>query len=90
MTKAEQKEYYGKMIPGWGMFWRIFWIAGCMFGAAATLIMMLICVIVTAAFGLFTDIPELLKTMPWGILLAIGWIGFGGVMGIVEVLAHRK
>ena len=47
-------------------------------------------IITTAAFGLFADIPEMLKTMPWGLLLAIGWIGFGGAMGIVEVLAHRK
>ena len=90
LTKAEQKEYYGKLIPGWGMFWQIFLIAGGMFGIAMTLIMMLICIIITAAFGLFADIPEMLKTMPWGLLLAIGWIGFGGAMGIVEVLAHRK
>lgn len=90
LTKFEQKEYYGKTIPGWGMFWWIFLIGGGMFGIAITLIMMLLCIITTAAFGLFADIPEMLKTMPWGLLLAIGWIGFGGTMGIVEVLAHRK
>ena len=90
LTKSEQKEYYGKLIPGWGMFWWVFLIGGGMFGIAMTLIMMLLCIITTAAFGLFADIPEMLKTMPWGLLLAIGWIGFGGAMGIVEVLAHRK
>lgn len=90
LNKSEQKEFYGKMIPGWGMFWWIFLIAGGMFGVAMTLIMMLFCVIATAAFGLLADIPEMLKTMPWGLLLAVGWIGFGGAMGIVEVLAHRK
>ena len=90
LTKAEQKEYYGKLVPGWGMFWWVFLIGGGMFGIAMTLIMMLLCIITTAAFGLFADIPEMLKTMPWGLLLAIGWIGFGGAMGIVEVLAHRK
>lgn len=90
LTKAEQKEYYGKLIPGWGMFWRVFLIGGGMFSIAMTLIMMLVCIITTAAFGLFADIPELLITMPWGLLLAIGWIGFGGAIGIVEVLARRK
>ena len=90
LTKAEQKEYYGKMIPGWGLFWWVFLIGGGMFGIAMTLIMMLLCIITTAVFGLFADIPEMLKTMPWGLLLAIGWIGFGGAMGIIEVLVHRK
>ncbi len=90
LNKAEQKEYYGKLIPGWGMFWWIFLISGSMFGIAMTLIMMLLCIITTAVFGLFADIPEMLKTMPWGAVLAIAWIGFGGAMGIVEVLAHRK
>ncbi len=90
LNKAEQKEFYGMVIPGWGMFWRVFLIGGGMFGIAMTLIMMLLSIITTAAFGMFADIPEMLKTMPWGQLLAIGWIGFGGAMGIVEVLAHRK
>ncbi len=72
------------------MFWWIFLIGGGMFGIAMTLIMMLFCIISTAAFGWFADIPEMLKEMPWGLPLAIGWIGFGGAMGIVEVLAHRK
>lgn len=90
LNKAEQKEFYGKRIPGWGMFWWIFLITGGMFSIAMTLIMMLLCIIVTVAFGLFADIPEMLKTIPWGHLLAVGWIGFGGAMGIVEVLAHRK
>ena len=89
LTKAEQKEY-GRLLPGWRMFGWVFLIGGSMFGIAMTLIMMLLCIITTAAFGLFADIPEMLKTMPWGLILAISWIGFGGAMGIVEVLAHRK
>ena len=90
LNKTEQKQFYGRMLPGWGIFWWIFLIAGGMFGIAMTLIAMLLCIMTTAAFGLFSDIPEMLKTMPWGLLLAIGWIGFGGAMGIIEVLASRK
>ena len=90
LTKAEQKEFYGKIIPGWGMFWMIFLIVGGIFGIAMTAIMMLLCIIATVAFGFASSIPEILKEMPWGLFLAISWIGFGGAMGIVEVLALRK
>ena len=90
LDKEEQEAYYGKLIPGWGMFWWIFLIAGGMFGIAMTLIMMLLCMIITAVEGMFSEIPEMLRMIPWGLLLAIGWIGYGGAMGIVEVLAHRK
>ena len=78
------------MIPGWGMFLQMFLIGGGMFGIAMTLIAMLLCIITTAAFGFFSDIPKMLAEMPWGLFLAIAWIGFGGAMGIIEVLAHRK
>ena len=90
LSKAEKKQYYGNTIPGFGMFLRIFLVAGGMFGVAMTLIALLLCVLATAAFGRFSDIPEMLKAIPWGLLLAIGWIGFGGAMGIAEVLAGRK
>lgn len=90
LSKAEKKQYYGNTIPGFGMFLRIFLVAGGMFGVAMTLIALLLCVLATAAFGRFSDIPEMLKAIPWGLLLAIGWIGYGGAMGIAEVLAGRK
>lgn len=90
LSKEEKREYYGLTISSWGMFWQIFLIAGGMYGIAMTLIAMFVCIIVTAAVGLISDIPGMLKSMPWGFLLAIGWIGFGGAMGIVEVLARRK
>ncbi len=90
LNKKEQKEYYGKMVPGWGTFWWIFFVAGGIFGITMTLISMIMCILATIAFGLFSDIPEMLSIMPWGLLLVIGWIGFGGAMGIVEVLARRK
>lgn len=90
LTKAEKKEYYGQMIPGWGTFLWVLLIGGGMFGLIMTLCSMLFCIVATAAFGLFADIPEMLRVMPWGLLLAIAWVGFGGAMGVVEVFARRK
>lgn len=90
LNKEEQKEYYGKVLPGWKMFISFFLIAGGMFGIAMTLAMMIICILITSAFGLFSHIPEMLAEMPWGAMFAICWIGFGGAMGIIETLARRK
>lgn len=90
LNKIEQKKYYGKAITGWGTFWQFYLIMGGMFGIATTLCMMLMCIIITIAFGRVSYIPEMLKIMPWGWILAIGWIGFGSTMGIIEVLARRK
>lgn len=78
------------MIPGWGAFWSMFLSADGMFGIAITIIMMLICIIATTAFGLFSDIPEMLEAIPWVLISALGWIGFGVAMGVLEVFAHKK
>ena len=90
LSKAEQEELGGGMISGWNTFWWIFLVGGGVFGIVMTLIMMISCMLMTVTFGLFADIPEMLKTIPWGLLLGICWAGFGGTMGIVEVFARRK
>lgn len=90
LNKEEKKEYYGKMIPGWNVFFGMLLVAGGMFGVLMTLGMMLICIIVATVFGQFYAIPELLKEMPWGLSLAISWLGFGIAMGVVTVIALRK
>ncbi len=90
LSKAERSVFFRDSLNDFKSFLWIFLIGGGFFGVAMTLIMMLVCIIATAAFGLFYDIPEMMRTMPWGLILAMGWIGFGGSMGIVEILADRK
>ena len=90
LNKAEQRVFYGQMMPGWSLFGWIFLIGGGLFAIMMTVGMMLLSVIVTIAFGFFGSILEMLCQMPWGMLFAIAWIGFGGAMGLVEVLARRK
>ncbi len=90
LNKAERQAFYGEMLPSWGGFCLVFLIGGGLFGIVMTLFMLLLSILITAAFGLFSEIPKMLRTMPWGMLLAISWIGFGGAMGIAEALARRK
>lgn len=94
LNKKEKKEYYGLFIPGFkfslGMFLGMFIIGGGMFGILMTLFCMITCIITSIIAGSFTTLSELMSSVPWGVILAIGWIGFGGIMGILEVMARRK
>ena len=90
LNKVEKKAYHGIMIPGWSLFWRIFLIMGGFFGVAMTLAMMVLWIIDSLVEGTGSSISEILMGFPWLLILAVGWIGFGGIMGIVTVLARRK
>ncbi len=90
LNKEERKAFYGAFIPGWGTFFWVFILGGGLFAALMTLTMLIICIFVTIVFGLFNEIPEMLTVIPWGWLFAFAWIGFGGTMGLIEVLARRK
>ena len=85
LTKQEKREYYGGAMPGLGTFLSVFLIMGGMFGILMTLAMMLFCVVVTAAFAGISSVPEMFLSIPWQLIFAIGWIGFGGAMGIITL-----
>ncbi len=92
LNKEEQKDFYGTMADAGGLrlFLQIFLIAGGLFGIGMALTCLIICVVIGTIFGLFSYIPEMLKEIPWGLILAIVWIGFGGAMAIIELLVKRK
>ena len=90
LSKDERREFHGKIIPGFGLFWCVFMIAGGLFAIAMTIAMAIMCIIITIAFGLFDSIPEMLQAIPWWLILVMGWIGFGVPMGIIEVLSLRS
>lgn len=90
LNKSERKEFYGHIIPGFELFLSVFLIAGALFALAMTLSIAIVCAVVTAMFGLFDSIPEMLLSIPWWIILILGWLGFGIPMGIVEVLSRRR
>ncbi|MBP3605639.1 MAG: DUF3878 family protein [Clostridia bacterium] len=90
LTKEERRATAGTRHSSLALFFLVFLIMGGLFGVMMTFCMMLICVLATAAFGLFASIPEMLQAIPWWWILAIAWGGFGGAMGVLEVLAQRK
>ncbi len=90
LNEEERKAFYGTGTNGWSTFWWLFLVAGGMCGISFTLIAMLLCTGLTLAFGMLSSIPEMLSTIPWGLILAICWVGSGGALGLFEVLARRK
>lgn len=90
LSKAEMRAYNGYIVPGFRYFLFVFLIFGGIFSIGMTLMMMLITVNITFLFGTWADVLDMLKSIPWMLILAIGWIGFGGVMGLIETLARRK
>lgn len=90
LNKSERTAVYGPPILGWRIFLRIFLLGGGLFGVGMVMFGLLLCVLLPVIFGSVSVIPELLRDIPWLQILAMGWVGFGGAMGIVEVLAHRK
>ncbi len=90
LDKAEMKAYNGYTVPGFRYFLWIFVIFGGLFGIGMTLVAMLIAANITFLFGTLADVLEMLKSIPWWLILTIGWIGYGGTMGIIETLARRK
>ncbi|MBQ4156076.1 MAG: DUF3878 family protein, partial [Clostridia bacterium] len=89
LNKEERTTIYGPL-GGLGTFLTVFLVGGGLFAIFMTLAMMIICTLTTIAFGLFNDIPEMFKVMPWWQMFGFAWIGFGGLMGITEFLAKRK
>lgn len=90
LDKEEKTLYYGPAFPGWGLFWAIFILGGGFFAIAMTLSMMLLAVVSALIFGQPEAIGSMLTEIPWLHCLAFCWISFGGVMGIITLLAARK
>lgn len=89
LTKKEKEEIGYLDIPGFKIFLSVFLLMGGMYGICMTVAFMLIGVISCLLVGQPETIPALFTDMPWWILLAIAWVGFGGAMGVVTVLAKK-
>ena len=91
LTKKERIQYRG-IANGSGIkeFLNVFLIGGGLYGIFMTIGMMLFTIVLSAICGQADEIPSMIMELPWWLVLAIGWIGFGGLMGILTVLADRK
>lgn len=88
LTKQERKAApQVNLLP---LFLGILLFGGGFFATFMALGMAVICAIATWIFAGLSAIPEMLKELPWLQLFAFCWLSFGGVMGILTVLARRK
>ena len=88
LTKSERKEV-GK-IPGWIIFLLVFILMGGLFGLFMTVGFMALTPLLLWLFGEGDSIGELFMMAPWLDMFFMSWLLFGGVMGVITVLAKRK
>ncbi len=90
LSKEEKKAAGGQGISLIWLFIFCFLFMGGLFAVFMTLGMMLVSVAVALMFGEAMQIPQLFVDIPWWQLFVFAWVAFGGIMGIVEVMAKRK
>lgn len=88
LTKEEQKNSGGANLLS--LFLLFFLFAGGFFAVFWTLGFSLLCMLITGISAGWSEIPELIHTLPWIEMFVMCWVGFGGAMGIVCVIAERN
>lgn len=88
LTKSERKEV-GEF-PGWIIFLLVFILMGGLFGLFMTVGFMALTPLLLWLFGEGDSIGELFMMAPWLDMFFMSWLLFGGVMGVITVLAKRK
>lgn len=86
----KEKELLGNGTVTWQYFISMFIFAGSLFAILMTAAIFLILCLVTAIIVGFGSILDMIKQMPWWLFFAIGFVGFGGAMAIVDTKAKMK
>ena len=90
LDDREKRILYPYMPSAFSIFLLVFVVMGGSFGIIMTLASMLLCVICLACFGQLSLAGEMMRVIPWWLVLAIGWVGFGASMGVIEARSMRK
>ena len=88
--KKYEKELCGVISASWGYYVFMFLFTGGLFALLMTAAMFLICCLVTVVIVGPHELLGMIKEMPWGLLFAIAFFGFGGGMTFVEMKAKNK
>lgn len=89
LTKDEKKLNKLNEPRPWGMFWIWLVFGGGAFSILFNLFMMLFGIIALVVFGEATSIPAMFVEFPWIKMIAVAWIGFGGLMGLASVFSKK-
>lgn len=90
LSKKEKRSQFHDPSALIAEFFSILIFMGGLFAIGMTLAMALISVIVTALVGLPGEIPNMLLSMPWWLILVLSWVGFGGSMAIITLFSKTK
>ena len=90
MSPQEKKLYHNGSESGWGLFLWFLLLGGGIFGVLMTLGMLVMCVVLIGLLDGFHEVPQLLRSVPWGYILLFSWLCFGFSMGVITVLAAKK
>jgi hypothetical protein len=88
--KKYEKELCGVISASWGYYVFMFLFMGGLFALLMTATMFLICCLVTVVLFGPHELLGMIKEMPWWLLFAISFFGFGGGMTFVEMKANNK
>lgn len=90
LTRQERSHIMNPNFPSWKLFCLIFIVLGGLFGVFMTIGFMLIELLVALIFGEIHEFPSLFMSTPWWMILAFCWASFGGIMGVISVIAKLK
>ena len=90
LTKEEREETVGFNFPYWKLFLFAFIVLGGLSGIFMAIGFMLMTVVACLVLGQPQTIPSMLKDYPWGLILLLSWVLFGGFMGILTVFVKKN
>lgn len=90
LTKAERKVLSNRITKISGLFWFIFLAIGGMFTLLFVPGMLLMAILIAVLSGEIGKISEIVRDFPWLQLCVFAWIGVGGGMSLLTILALRK
>ena len=90
LTKEEREETVGFNFPYWKLFLFAFIVLGGLSGILMAIGFMLMTVVACLVLGQPQTIPSMLKDYPWGLILLLSWVLFGGFMGILTAFVKKN
>ena len=90
LSKEERKKEYGNSATAISEFISILLFGGGIFTLLMALVFFPIMSGVALLIGGSEAFGEFLAYMPWKLLIAISWLGFGGLFGLAEIFSKWK
>ncbi len=90
LSKEERKKEYGNSVTAISEFISILLFGGGIFTLLMALVFFPIMSGIALLIGGSEAFGEFLAYMPWGLLIAISWLGFGGLFGLAEIFSKWK